>query len=323
MIPATHDSEPQLPQRAPAVKVEDVYDAFLRGRKESTKKAYQRDLAHFAEFLGQQDANVATAGFFSLDAGAAHYQVDQWVNSMKEAGLKATTINRRLSALRSMSRMAAKYGVIQWTLKTQNERMDADDARDMSGPSLEEVKRLFDHCEAKLPTPAAVRNTAIVRLLYAMALRRFEVANIDLEHVDFGAGKLQIVGKGRKNPTEMTMPASVVKALGEWVALRGRDPGPLFLSMDPAKKGTGRLDGSSIRRIVRKLGQEVGLNLWPHGLRHSSITSALDHTDGDVRRVMRFSRHQNVQTLMRYDDKRRDDAGDVAQLVDDGLEDEE
>ncbi len=59
----------------------------------------------------------------------------------------------------------------------------------------------------------------------------------------------------------------------------------------------------------------VGLKTWPHGLRHAAITEALDLTGGDVRKVQRFSRHRDLQTLTIYDDNRVDLAGEVSKLV--------
>ena len=59
----------------------------------------------------------------------------------------------------------------------------------------------------------------------------------------------------------------------------------------------------------------VGLKVRPHGLRHAAITSALDATGGDVRRVSRFSRHRDIKTVMVYDDARADLGGEVAALV--------
>ena len=56
----------------------------------------------------------------------------------------------------------------------------------------------------------------------------------------------------------------------------------------------------------------------PHGLRHASITAALDITGGDVRAVQRFSRHRNLTTLTVYDDNRLDLGGKVARLVAEG-----
>ena len=97
--------------------------------------------------------------------------------------------------------------------------------------------------------------------------------------------------------------------LRAWLECRGDEPGPLFTSMDRARKGDGRLTDRGVRLIMAKLG------FHPHGLRHAGITTALDATGGDVRRVQRFSRHANVATVLIYDDAREDLGGQVAGMV--------
>jgi integrase/recombinase XerC len=59
----------------------------------------------------------------------------------------------------------------------------------------------------------------------------------------------------------------------------------------------------------------VARGTHPHGLRHRGITRALDLAGGDVRRVRRFRRHAKLETLLRDDDNRRDEAGAIAHLL--------
>ena len=54
----------------------------------------------------------------------------------------------------------------------------------------------------------------------------------------------------------------------------------------------------------------------PHGLRHSAITAALEATNGNIAEVMKFSRHKDPKVLMKYDDNRKDVAGDIAGKID-------
>jgi integrase/recombinase XerC len=91
--------------------------------------------------------------------------------------------------------------------------------------------------------------------------------------------------------------------------------GPLFRSFNRARKSGCPLSGTGLYLVVRDLGRRTGLRVWPHALRHASITEALDLTGGDVRAVQRFSRHRDVRVLQRYDDCRRDLAGEVARKV--------
>lgn len=70
-------------------------------------------------------------------------------------------------------------------------------------------------------------------------------------------------------------------------------------------------------RVAHGLGRRArvprGTN--PHGLRHQGITRALDLAHGDVRKVRRFSRHAKMETLLKYDDNRRDEAGAISRML--------
>src|SRR5262249_55941862 len=152
-------------------------------------------------------------------------------------------------------------------------------------------------------------------LLFDLALRRGEVCSLDLAHLDIERATLEVLGKGKRARLRLSLPAPTRAALAAWVAARGTAPGPLFTNLDRARKGDRRLTGSAVYAIVRGLGPRAGLVARPHGLRHASITLALDRTGGDVRKVQKISRHADVRTLLRYDDARQDQAGDVARLV--------
>jgi len=140
------------------------------------------------------------------------------------------------------------------------------------------------------------------------------VSSLDLDDVDVQGRTVDVLGKGRSERIRLTLPQETAAALQEWIEARGTDPGPLFTNYDRARKGH-RLTGRSIHRIIGRLGQKVGLAVWPHGLRHAAITEALDLTNGNVRAVQRFSRHRSIQVLNLYDDSRKDMGGEIAQLV--------
>ena len=159
------------------------------------------------------------------------------------------------------------------------------------------------------------RDRAILRCLFDLGLRRAEVLRLDLEDLDRDAGTVAVLGKGRSEKVQLTLPPETRNALEAWIAARGTAPGPLFWSMNRAKRGQARLSGIGLYGVVRDLGRKVGLRVWPHGLRHAAITEALDLTGGNVRAVQRFSRHRDVRILERYDDNRRDLAGEVARQV--------
>ena len=94
----------------------------------------------------------------------------------------------------------------------------------------------------------------------------------------------------------------------------GEEPGALLLNFDRAGKGR-RLTGRGLYSMIRKLGESLGIKVWPHGLHHAAVTEALNLTNGNLRAVQRFSRHRDLQTLTIYDDNRVDLAGEVSKLV--------
>jgi integrase/recombinase XerC len=140
------------------------------------------------------------------------------------------------------------------------------------------------------------------------------VVGLDIEHVRLQEGTIEILGKGRAQRERLTLPRPTRDALREWLQVRGSLDGPLFVNFDRAAKGK-RLTGTSVYRLVRNIGRNLGLTVRPHGLRHAAITAALDLTAGDIRAVQKFSRHRDLKVLTVYDDTRRDLGGEVARRV--------
>ena len=158
------------------------------------------------------------------------------------------------------------------------------------------------------------RDVAIVRLLHDLALRRGEVVSFEADDVDLETGTVSVIGKGRTEKVRYTLPDPTKEALADWMEARGPEAGPLFTNFNRAGR-RGRLSPRAVNYIMEKLGEEIEVTLKPHGLRHSSITQALDATNGDVRAVQKFSRHRDLRTLTVYDDNRQDFHGQVARLV--------
>jgi integrase/recombinase XerC len=127
-------------------------------------------------------------------------------------------------------------------------------------------------------------------------------------------GLIAVKGKGRMEKQLLTLPLPTAEALRAWMELRGSQDGPLFTNFDRAGKGE-RLTGAAIFYLECRFGKKAGLVARPHGVRHSAITEALDLTNGDVRKVQKFSRHRDLRTVCLYDDSREDVGGQVAALV--------
>jgi integrase/recombinase XerC len=301
----------------PPSHVERLLSAFLSGRNARTRRAYGQDLADFAIFAGAASLAEAAERLLAHGHGAANELALRYKADLVERGLASATINRRLAALRSLVKAGRLLGLVSWSLEVEGPRQEP--YRDTRGPGRDGFRRMLSVLAGRQDAKG-VRDRALLRCLYDLGLRRKEVVGLDLHDLDLEAGTVLILGKGRTTKEKLTLPAPTQRALRAWVRVRGDTPGPLFTSLDRAKKGDGRLSGSAVYQIVRRLGQAVGLKTWPHALRHSAITDALDLTGGDVRAVQRFSRHRDLRILLHYDDNRRDLAGDVARRVADAVD---
>lgn len=294
-----------------ATAAQRLVDAFLAGRNERTRVAYAQDLEDFRGWTGAATVDAAAQLLLSRGHGGANELGLRYRAELLERGLAPATVNRRLAALRSVVALARTLGLVPWKLEVANVRSEG--YRDTRGPGRSGYRSLLDELDRRLDDKAR-RDRAVVRLLYDMALRRGEVVALDVADVDLEGRRLAVLGKGKTERVQLTLPAPTAAALAEWLEVRGDEPGPLFTNFDRAGKG-GRLTGRSVARIVAELGQAVDLEVRPHGLRHAAITDALDLTNGNARAVQRFSRHAKLDTLLRYDDNRRDLGGEVAQLV--------
>jgi integrase/recombinase XerC len=288
---------------------------FLAGRPERTREAYRRDLVVFADRLGTVDVAQAIVALLMHGPGPANALVIAYRAHLVESGLAPASVNRRLATLRSLVAMARTVGLVSWQLDVGNVRSHA--YRETRGPGDVGVRLLLEVATGQLDWRKSTRDVALVRLLHDVALRRGEVSRLDVADLDLERQRIALVGKGQNEHSMVSLPAATCEAIVAWLDARGSEPGPLFLSLDCAgrRRQDGRLSGSGIWVIIRDLGRKACIEAWPHGLRHTAITRALDATNGDLRKVQRFSRHRDVRTVMIYDDNRTDLGLAVADLV--------
>jgi Phage integrase family len=155
---------------------------------------------------------------------------------------------------------------VEWSIEVSGEKLKR--YRDTRGPGLDGVRRLLAGLEHRRDGKA-IRDLAIVHLLFDLALRRGELVGLDLEHLDLVAGTVAVLGKGHGERELRTLPHETAAALRAWIEVRSEEPGPLFVNFDRAGKGS-RLTATSVYRMVRQLGERAGLRARPDGLRHGA-----------------------------------------------------
>lgn len=314
---SAHGAEPcDLAPRFPALS---LHQAVLDGRTASTLRAYAGDYRDFARFLGVADPGQALDALVAFAPGLAHQCAVSYRAHLIHRKLAPATIARRLASLRSAVKLARQLGRVNWSLEIEAPAQES--YRDTSGPGLDGWHALLGLAEVESTSARGRRDLALIRLLHDLALRRGEVVGIDLADLELAGGKVAIRGKGRHHKIRLTLSRAARLALQTWIGDRGDFPGPLFLGFNRGKPGpsTPRLTGESVRLVVRSLARRAGVAepVRPHGLRHQAITEALDATNGDVRKVAKFSRHRKIETVLRYDDARADVGGEIAGLLGD------
>ncbi len=339
-LPASEPNKRAGAPRPPARDIEmlrQLADGFFARYAGTTLRTYRGKLGAYAAWLG---APVDQLPALLLARGAArcHVDVERYRAYLRdERRASPATINGHLAALRSLVRFLRRVHACGWTLDAPSERAQA--YRDTAGPGIRAAQRLLRAAERQADPRKAARDVALVRLLVDRALRRGEVVGLDVAHVvagDDGATgpglprAVLVRAKGKQDREALSLPPKTAAALAAWLAARGREPGPLFVSLDPGAGRAGRrarpraalerLTGEGVAHVLASLGERarVGARVRPHGLRHTAITALLDAGAG-LREAQRFSRHADPRTLMRYDDNRTDIGGEMAKLVSDLL----
>lgn len=309
------------PHFLPAIPAEliDLMGQIKADVTERTWTAYEKDYRDFAAFLEAPDAAAALRLLISLNGGQANELGLAYRSHMQLRGLKPATIGRRLAALKKAVKVARMGGRVDWALETPSPK--AERTKDVRGPGLLGFARMLAALDRRTDAKG-IRDRAMLRLLWGLALRRMELVNIDWpEDVDLDGNRVAVRGKGRTSKDWLTLPDGAKGALVAWLDVRGREPGPVFVSLHTGKLG-GRLDGSSVFRIVQGLGVDAGLEraTRPHAIRHASITEVAKRTNGNLPQTQKFGRHTNPATTSKYIDEFDDTFGKMANLVDDALD---
>lgn len=287
-----------------------LYGVWLQSLSENTRRAYRRDLKGFLVWRDLPDEKALAEGFSQMHGSEGNMLALEWQNELVARKLSPASVNRTMAALKSFVKLLRMNGLVSWAIEIPKRRAKA--YKDTKGCGADVVLSTIQRLSQD-PSPAGARDEALIRILWGLGLRRGEVAQLDLAHVDFRAKKLTILGKGRHEPERLELTPKMLEALKRWIGHRGTKPGALFRNFSRSGNAQ-RLTDQGVWRITRRHGLGRA-----HGVRHASITQALEKTGGDVRTAMRFSRHKDLNTLMIYDDNRRDGARKISEALEEDI----
>jgi len=264
-----------------------------------TLRAYEGDLVRFLDFLardflGKEAAEVRPE---EVDVLA----VRSFLAALTREGLGKRSQGRALSAVRSLFRFACREGTLL-----------ANPAQSVRTPKYPqklprhlrpgEVENLLE-APAAGEGPFALRDQAILELLYATGLRVGELVSLDWGAVDLTARVLRVVGKGRK---ERMVPFGrpAAEALRSWLAAWEQVRGPKILEEDEPvflnTKGS-RLGDRSVRTMIDKWVESAAVTrgVHPHTLRHTFATHLLEN-GADLRTIQELLGHSSLSTTQKY-----------------------
>ncbi len=254
-------------------------DRFLAspGLSEATRRAYSGDVGEFCAWLEDRGTDLD-----SVDVRVLAEYVAWLGGARRGRKLAPATISRKLAAVRAFLRQALGPE------RVPDARLGPRRARRLpDAPAAADVERMLEALEGE--GPVALRNRALVELVYSAGLRSAEAVGLDLGDVDFEQELLHIRrGKGGK---ERVVPLGEEAAA--WLARYLREARPelapgandaLFLSA----RGR-RLDTSTLRRIVPH----------PHRLRHAFATHLLEG-GADLRTIQELLGHSSLSTTQVY-----------------------
>ncbi|TCL05072.1 MULTISPECIES: tyrosine recombinase XerC [Sodalis] len=267
-------------------------DAFLRYLRVERQLSplTQASYAHQLTALVVIADDLGVAEWTQLDVS----HVRSMATRSKRQGLQAASLALRLSALRSFLDFLVGRGELK-----------ANPAKGVSAPrngrhlpknmDVDEVDRLLD---IDSTDPLAVRDRAMLEIMYGDGLRLAEMVNLDCGHIDLDAGEVRVVGKGNKE-RKLPLGKSAVAWLRHWLALReffAPEDNAVFL----AKTGK-RISMRNVQKRFAEWGIKQGVesHVHPHKLRHSFATHMLE-SSGDLRAVQELLGHANLSTTQIY-----------------------
>jgi len=274
----------------PEISLQEAVQSFLheladvRLASPHTVAAYRRDLLKFISHCGEeQTLNNVT-----------RLQIQDWLVACHAAGLAASTLARRLSALCSFFDMAVQAGLCSNNIAAgirppkQPKRLPRNLPPEQTSALMQATKGQQDQ-----------RDLALLAMMYGCGLRVSEVVGLNMQDIDLSQAELRVLGKGRKERI-VPIPVSALQYVQNYLAERSGvtdiEHEPVFLN-----KHHTRLSTRSVQRMLKSRALQTGTDtsVSPHQLRHSFATHLL--AGGvDLRAIQELLGHASLATTERY-----------------------
>ncbi|HEX4975328.1 MAG TPA: tyrosine recombinase XerC [Pseudomonadales bacterium] len=258
---------------------------FEKQFSQHTQNAYQRDLQHFLK-------NSQTNDLAELQV----HHIRTYVGLLHRQGLDSRSIQRKLSVIRSF-----------FNYLIREKKLENNPALGVQSPKakkklpqtldVDQLKALLDHTPEN---PLAVRDWAIMELLYSSGLRISELVALNTCDIQSSDSLLSITGKGNKTRL-VPMGKQASNTINKWLELREAYPQAKGADAVFSTLQGKRLSVRAIQQRLKHWGQvfDLPLNFHPHILRHSFASHLLE-SSGDLRAVQELLGHEDISTTQIY-----------------------
>lgn len=268
-----------------------------RGRSERTIRNYDFYLRRFANWAKHPDPSKITDDLV--------HKFRLWLNRSVEGRemitLKKSTQNYHLIALRSFLKYLARKDVL--SLAPEKIELAKQEMRQVEFLEADELDRLLAQPMKVSKGIIAVRDRAILELLFSTGMRVSEISKLKVEQINLGRDEFTVRGKGGKLRV-VFFSTTAKDALKDYLNERRDVSQYLFVSHDRAKGGRGQSEGftpRSIQRLVERYSKAAGItkHITPHTLRHTFATDLLIG-GADIRSVQSLLGHASITTTQIY-----------------------
>ena len=268
---------------------------FEKKLDEKTIQAYRVDLRQMAEIVG------AATDIFAM----TKTDIKQYLQAI--AHFKPKTIKRKVATLRSMlNYLECEYENYINPMRKMQIKLK-EPIRLPVVMTIEDMRRIFaflyrqttHHTQGTYAYTAAVRNIAVIELLFASGMRVSELCSLRNKDVDMENGEVRIIGKGNKERIIQLCQSDTLRALRQWLELKkdAHNPQVPFFT-NRLHRG---LSTQSVRQMVRFIisATNIEKHVTPHTFRHTFATLLLEE-DVDVRYIQSLLGHSSIATTQIY-----------------------
>ena len=278
-------------------KIEDFLNhlSLEKGSPPNTLIAYRNDLTQLAKFLDRRDKSKVKS-WDEVDKD----MIIAYILHLKEREYAASTVARKVAATKSFFHFLVTEELIE---DDPTATLDSPKVKKQLPKAIptEDVELLLAE-PAKQSSPKALRDKAMLELMYATGMRATELVELDIDDVNLPSSSVRVIGKGDKERI-IPMHGRAVKSIetylrkGRLALLKDTDEKALFLN--PRGK---RLTRQGLWLIIKYYVERAGLDpdITPHTLRHSFATHMLESREATLVDVQQFLGHANISTTQIY-----------------------